>query len=36
MAIDDVTCLLKFWFVQTWIKISISVEIAFEILEENV
>jgi len=35
-AIDDVTCHFKLWFVQTWLKIFILVELACEVLEENV
>jgi len=33
-AMDDVTCHLKLWFVQTWLKIFISLEFAYEILKE--
>jgi len=35
-ANDDVTCHLKLYVVQTWLKILISAEFASEILEENV
>jgi len=35
-ANDDVTCHLKLWFVQTWLKNIYFSRVSSEILEENV